>query len=170
MTRIRTLAVTLVTLVTALGLAPLVARGAAAQAPRLSTPQWEGRLDVLATPAPGVHAGGGVNIGAGPYARVGVTAAIGAVRDAGEIVASRRADATVRFLLDPFAERRRGLYAGAGLSLRSDGNDAWRGNITLVLGLEGRVRSGAVRAIELALGGGVRLGVVWRTRRAGQYR
>jgi hypothetical protein len=145
-------------------------RGVGAQERPASPLQWEGRLDALLTPLPGAHAGGGLNVRVGQYARLGVTAAIGALHDRGETLASGRADATVRFLLDPFAEARRGWYGGAGLSVRGDGGRAWHGGLVLVVGVEGTRVSRTVRAVELALGAGVRLGVALRTRRAGQYR
>ncbi len=153
-----------------LGALGLAGRDAVAQERAPSPLQWEGRIDALLTPLPGAHAGGGLSVRAGHYARIGVTAAFGAVRDRGETVASGRADATVRFLLDPFAEARRGWYGGAGLTVRADGDRAWHGGLVLVVGVEGTRASRAVRAVELALGGGVRLGVVLRARRAGQYR
>lgn len=153
-----------------LGVLGLAARGLGSQERPASPLQWEGRIDALLTPLPGAHAGGGLNVRAGQYARIGVTAAFGAVRDRGETLASGRADATVRFLLDPFAEARRGWYGGAGLTVRGDGDRAWHGDLVLVVGVEGTRASRSVRAVELALGGGVRLGVVLRTRRAGQYR
>jgi hypothetical protein len=153
-----------------LGALGLAGRAAWAQERAPSPLQWEGRFDALLTPLPGAHAGGGLNVRAGHYARIALTAAFGAVSDRGETLASGRADATVRFLLDPFAEARRGWYGGAGLSVRGDGDRAWHGGLVLMLGVEGTRTSRTVRAVELALGGGVRLGVVLRTRRAGQYR
>lgn len=129
-------------------------------------PQWELRLEAPVTPDPGVHAGAGLNVRAGWYARLGVAALAGGVQHDDAWVRSGRLDATARFLLDPFAERRRGLYGGAGFSVRQRGDEAWRGALTLVVGLEGAAEGRAIPAVELALGGGLRITAVWRGRRA----
>lgn len=157
-------------ILTLLGAWPLVPAALAAQESASLAPQWEGRLDASATPDLGAHAGAGVNVRAGWYARLGVSALVGATHDAAGTHASRRLDATARFLLDPFAERRRGLYGGAGLTVRQQGGEAWKGDLLLVVGIEGSTRARLVPAVELALGGGVRLGVVLRSRRGGQSR
>jgi hypothetical protein len=75
----------------------------------------------------------------------------------------------VRFLLDPFAELSRGMYGGAGFSARRDGDEAWKGSFLLVIGVEGAARGRVIPAVEVALGGGLRAGVVLRGRRAGSY-
>ena len=80
-------------------------------------PQWELRAEGVAAESPSALAGVGVNVRAGWYVRLGASLAAGARRiDDGPMVGQVRADATLRFLLDPFAERRRGLYGGVGLS------------------------------------------------------
>lgn len=140
--------------------APLAAQEQATRAP-----QWELRLEAPVAPAPGAHGGAGVNVRAGWYARLGVAATGGAVQRDDAWVRSARLDATARFLLDPFAERRRGLYGGAGLTARQRGDEAWRGGLLLVVGVEGPAEGRTIPAIELALGGGVRITAVWRGRR-----
>ena len=158
---------------------PFLARGPAlgAQTRTALMPQWEGRGDVTLAPAAGAHwgahAGAGVNVRAGHYVRLGVALSLGAVESAvarDDPVTSARAGATARFLLDPFAERRTGLYGGAGFTARRDGGSAWRGNLLLVLGIEGPARGRVVPALEVALGGGVRVGMVIRSRRDGGRR
>lgn len=136
-----------------------------AQARATLMPQWEARLDATSARVSAAHAGGGVNVRAGNYVRLGIAALAGASRADGITRASQRVDATARFLLDPFAERRMGLYGGAGLTARHDAGGAWKGDLLLVIGLEGAAVGRMVPAFELALGGGVRAGLVLRTRR-----
>lgn len=130
--------------------------------------QWEARADATVSPRPAVHAGVGVNVRAGAYARVGLAYLAGAadMRDA-SLRFSHRAEMSVRFLLDPYAERPHGLYGGAGLTVRQDeGGDA-EGRLMLLIGIEGDPRRNMIPAVEVALGGGVRVGVVLRARRRG---
>jgi hypothetical protein len=133
-------------------------------------PQWEAHAGVTAATVPAAHAGAGVNVRAGSYVRLGVAALAGAARAGGVTRASQRVDITARFLLDPFAERRTGLYGGAGLTARHDAGGAWKGSLVLLVGIEGATRGRAVPALELGLGGGVRAAVVLRTRRPGRGR
>lgn len=133
-------------------------------------PQWEARLDATSARVPAAHAGVGVNVRAGNYVRLGVAALAGAARSDGVTRASQRVDATARFLLDPFAERRTGLYGGAGLTARHDAGGAWKGDLLLVIGMEGAALGRVVPAFELALGGGVRAGLVLRARRPARSR
>lgn len=149
-----------------LALAGLLAPGvAAAQRPVAAAPQWEGRLDAVLSPHGGAMAGVGMNLRAGWYARVGAALSAGAVRRADAWEARQRVDATARFLFDPFGERRRGFYAGAGLGAERLPGGEVRGQLVGVVGLEGATAGRVVSALELQLGGGVRLGVVLRERR-----
>lgn len=144
----------------------------AAQRPVGLLPQWEARADASFTPVGAAHGGVGLNVRAGHYTRLGIAYMAGAAQGpAGDRDArfSQRADATVRFLLDPFAEQPRGLYGGAGFSVRRDGDEAWKGSLMLVVGVEGVARGRALPAVELALGAGLRAGVVLRSRRTGSY-
>ncbi len=159
-------------------IAALPSATAGAQQARTSLmPQWEGRADVTIAPARGshlaAHAGVGVNVRLGPYARLGAALALGAIEspvtDAGP-ESSARVDVVSRFLLDPFAEHRTGLYGGAGFTARADGAGAWKGNLLIVFGLEGPAEGRVVPAVEVALGGGVRVGLVLRGRRRASTR
>lgn len=141
-----------------------------AQTPPTLMPQWDARLDATAARVPAAHAGIGVNVRAGNYVRIGVAALGGAARADGVTRASQRVDATARFLLDPFAERRTGLYGGAGLTARHDAGASWKADLLLVVGVEGAALGRVVPAFELALGGGVRAGLVLRTRRQARSR
>jgi hypothetical protein len=150
-------------------LGPAVAQG---QRPTGLAPQWEARADVTVSPDLAGHAGLGLNVRAGQYMRLGVAYLAGAARGPlgdREARLSQRIDASARFLLDPFAERPRGLYGGAGFTMRQDAGEALRGDLMLVIGIEGAARGRATPSIELALGGGVRVGVVLRSPRARRF-
>jgi hypothetical protein len=138
---------------------------AAAQQPVRAMPQRELRLELPVTPDAGLGAGVGLNVRAGWYARVGVAATLSAVRDGAGWGTAERIEATSRFLFDPFAERPRGVYAGAGVAARRGPDGTTRGDLLLLIGVEGRAAGRAVPAVELALGGGLRLGAVFRARR-----
>lgn len=124
-----------------LALAPLAATPVAAQtivfAPRV---QPELRVEVVAVGA-------------------GVVAAAGAERLA------QRADLTMRFLLDPFAQTAWGPYAGGGLTVRRDGSERAVAGLVLVLGVEGRRGRRWTPSAEFALGEGVRFALVLRRSR-----
>lgn len=133
-------------------------------------PQWEWRADATAAESPDVHAGLGLNVRAGWYVRVGAAVAAGATRGADDVWrGSQRVDVAARFLLDPFRERPRALYAGGGVSARFVEGRA-DPVLTLLAGLEGRARKHYTPSVELTLGGGLRLGVVLRRTRPGPSR
>jgi hypothetical protein len=140
-------------------------RDAGAQQPVGASPQWEGRLDAVLSPQAGALAGAGVNLRAGWYARVGASLSAGAVQRADTWEARQRADLTARFLFDPFAERRRGFYAGAGIGAERTADGDVRGLLLGVVGMEGAATGRIVPALELQIGGGARLGLVLRERR-----
>lgn len=131
-------------------------------------PRGEVRLDAIAARRSTVQLGGGFNVASGPYIRWGATAGVGATEHAGRTVATWRTDGVVRFVLDPFREGRRGLYGLAGLSVMDDGTRDVEPRLLLGLGVEGRAHGRAIPAVELALGGGVRLSGVVRRARTGR--
>jgi hypothetical protein len=149
----------------------MVPRVAVSQRPPAPlSPQWELRADATVAPRPAGHAGAGINVRAGSYVRLGVAVLAGVASGPAadpDTRFSQRADASARFLLDPFAEQARGWYGGAGFTARRDGDAAWKGDLMLVIGVEGAARGRWIPAVEVALGGGVRMGVVLRNRRRG---
>lgn len=148
----------------ALAIAP---REVAAQQRATASPQFEGRLDAVLSPVGGAMTGLGVNIRAGWYARVGLAVSAGAVGASSGLRSVQRVDGTARFLFDPFAEGRRAFYAGAGLGAQhSAGSGDVRGFLLGVVGVEGRAAGRIVPSLELTVGGGARLGIVLRSRRA----
>lgn len=107
----------------------------------------------------GGEVGGGVQLPMGYYTRVGVTAAAGGIASN----ATGRLDVVARFLFDPFLQQRWGLSAGAGISLRARGNDHVRPYLLTVIDLEGpHSASGLAPALQVGLGGGLRMGAALR--------
>lgn len=89
--------------------------------------------------------------------RLGAILLGGARRDA-----ALRGEFVAHFLLDPDRRRGAGLYGGGGVAAESGPlGQAW---IVAVLGLEGRPGGRSGWAVELGVGGGVRLSVGWRWR------
>jgi len=126
--------------------------------------QVEGRLDGLFARTSGVEAGLGLTVPAGLYVRPGLVAGIGA----GSHGVEGRTDLIARFSLDPFRQSRWAPYAGGGVSgrYRSEEDGGSHAYLLIYLGLEGPLpigrTSGWVPAFELGLGGGARLGVIFR--------
>jgi len=104
----------------------------------------------------------GANVPLGYYVRVGAAAGLGTVSTTRGAQLAQRADLTMRFLLDPFAETRWGPYAGGGLTVRRDGTERATAGLLVLLGVEGPRGKHWSPAVELALGEGVRLAVVIR--------
>jgi hypothetical protein len=143
----------------ALGLLPA---GAGAQREGDDRPRarWEARVDYLGAPDAS-EAGLGVAARASTYLRF--AAIVGA-----DVYDHRtaRLDLVGRYLLDPFFEHEWAPYIGGGGSLRfvsgAADDDAWRPFLLLALGMEGPLRGGWTPAVEIGLGGGVRVGLVLR--------
>lgn len=134
-------------------------------------PQWEVRQDLTVARELGAHVGAGFNVRAGYYARLGATLNAGALRDAQHVwVGAQRVDLSARFLLDPFGERSRAWYGGGGVSIAQRPGVPAVTTMQLVVGLEGAQEGKVTPAVELGVGGGVRLGVVLRGTRRGQAR
>ena len=110
-----------------------------------------------------VQAGGGVEIPAGYYARIGIIGAVGAPLASGSRSFDGRLDVIGRFLFDPFREHAWGVSAGAGVSLRVAEHDKLRPYLAAVVDLEGpRSAAGFAPAFQVGLGGGVRIGAALR--------
>lgn len=144
-------------------LALFATRSIGAQTPHLPL-QFEGRLDALIASRTGVEGGIGLSIPAGLYTRLGLVGGIGA----GEHGWEGRTDLIARFSLDPFRQSSWAPYAGGGISGRfrttaDGGSDAY---LLIYLGVEGPLPIGELKgwapAIELGLGGGARIGVIFR--------
>lgn len=156
----------------ALVLLPTLAVVARSQLPSQSV-HPEARLDVIAGHQPAVQAGIGVQVPAGYYVRVGVDAAVGlSTQDRKALIGSpntppgpldARADLLVRFLLDPFRQSAYGLSVGGGVTARAEPGDHVRPRLLVAADLEGRRSArGLVPALQVGLGGGLRVGVILR--------
>lgn len=148
-----------------LGMAVLVAFASAARAqtPRQGI-QAEVRADAIVSRWTAVQGGVGVSFPAGLYVRTGGVIAAGG----GGRGFDSRLDVFSRFNLDPFREKRWGLYGGSGISARYVERDDPRAHAYLLLfvGIEGPLpnasHAGWVPALELGLGGGARVGIALR--------
>ncbi len=129
-------------------------------------PRPEVRVDYLGRNPDAVHVGVGLNVPVGTYVRIELVGAGGPSWDDGRSGASARADVITRFSFDPFRERRWGLSAGGGISMRYDelspSDDRWRALIAIVLDVEGPMSGTVTPALQVGLGGGARVGVVLR--------
>jgi hypothetical protein len=145
---------------------------AGAQAVARPRPYPEARLEYLGPDPHAVHVGLGMNVPVGNYLRVGAIAAGGASWDAGRSGGSARADLIARFSFDPFRERRWGISAGGGLSVRYDRiaseRGRWRPLLALVVDLEGPRMGFVAPALQLGLGGGGRVGAIMRRAHTGR--
>ena len=142
----------------------VVASVARAQATLDAGVKPEVRVDAITSRnATVLSAGGGVQIPAGYYARVGVLGAVGAPVTSGARRVSGRLDVIGRFLFDPFREHAWGLSAGAGVSILAAQNNWGRPYLATVIDLEGPRSGGGVSpAFQIGLGGGVRIGAALR--------
>lgn len=136
--------------------------GAGAQAVRPATAVRSlVRLDAVAATNSSVQLGAGLIVPAGTYLRTEWVAAAGAARVEDDTRMAGRVDGIVRFVIDPFAELNRAVHALGGVSGMYDGVE-WQPRLVAGLGIEGR-RRGAIRwSAEVAVGGGVRIGVAAR--------
>jgi hypothetical protein len=129
----------------------------------LFAPYPELRADVIAASRTAATLGAGVELPLGSYVRLGLDANGGALRADSGTAFVGRVDAIGRFLLDPFREVPVALSFGAGITvpvLRHTG--PLRPLLVGVVDLEGRRRGGWTPALQLGLGGGLRLGLVLR--------
>jgi hypothetical protein len=143
------------------------AGGASAQQPAAPWGAPEVRVDLMAAHDPAIQFGAGVQIPAGYYARIGLVAAVGVpIGDGADSVRhglDGRVDLLARFLLDPFRQADYGLSFGGGASLRAEQGDRARPVLLAALDVEGRRSTrGVVPALQVGLGGGVRVGVILR--------
>lgn len=120
----------------------------------------EAGVEVVATAADPGFAGGGLYAALRPPGRLRFALLLSAGARGEEQAA--RGEATVHFLLSP-ASRRGGWYGGGGLAAVA--GRTTHGYAMLVLGYETRPGGSTGWAVELGLGGGLRLGAGYRWRR-----
>jgi len=143
----------------------------AQQAARSMLPPLEVRVDAIdlrsATNGT-LQAGVGVNLPLGSYARFELDGAGGVTRRADEDHHSGRGDAIARFLLDPFAESPWGLSIGGGMSALFAEGARTHAYLVVVADVEAPRVRGVVPALQVGLGGGLRVGLVARAYRPGR--
>lgn len=126
----------------------------------------EARVDAFRAGETTLHAAFGLGSRIGTYTRL--IAIAGAGRSlSGNAATEFRIEGVGRFVLDPFREQRLGVYGLAGISLFvRDGDGTPR--LLAGLGVEGPAAGGRALAAELALGGGLRLGLALRSAARGR--
>jgi hypothetical protein len=139
-----------------------VIRPCPAAGQRRAATELELRADVIGARATTAHLGAGLVVPAGTYVRGLVTIAGGSAFKESTSRSSARVDAGLRFLMDPFREQTWALYGSGGLGLMYDGFDDWRPLVLVAIGLEREGPARWMHAIEVGLGGGVRVGFVLR--------
>jgi len=122
----------------------------------------EARLDVITGRSTSAQLGVAVTLGGAAYTRVALSAAAGRAWKHGESRGSARIDGVGRFHLDPTRASPWGLYFAGGVSGQYDGFERWRALLTTAIGLELPSRGKGVLAVELGLGGGVRVALALR--------
>jgi hypothetical protein len=105
----------------------------------------------------------------GYYVRFEIVGAGGATRRDGNIDhASGRVDALARFLLDPFGESPWGLSIGGGMSAMFGEGSRAHEYLVVLADLEAPRMGAVVPALQIGLGGGLRVGVVARAYQRGR--
>ncbi len=112
-----------------------------------------------------VQLGAALNVGSAGYGRVALVAAGGTATCGGQTRASARIDAAIRFHLDPYRLAKFGAYAQGGLSGLYNTFDGWRALVSTTIGMELPTRGHTTWALEVGLGGGVRVGAAIRRAR-----
>ena len=148
-----------------------VARASAQQSARRIFPPLELRADAIdprSTNSGTLQAGLGINFPLGSYMRLELDGAGGVTRREATTSQSGRADVIARFLLDPFAESPWGLSIGGGMSALFAEGTRTRAYLVVVTDLEAPRVGRIVPALQIGLGGGVRVGVIARAYRVGR--
>jgi hypothetical protein len=152
---------------------------ARAQAPTPRPPALtpELRLDGAIGREGGAFGGAGLFGDAGLYTRLGLVAVAGIAHDPtrldaadrqGVLTPAARIEGIARFHLDPLRLSRRGTYLGGGVAALLVRGGAPRWQLVALLGIEGAPRGALAPALEVGLGGGVRVGVALRRARRGR--
>jgi hypothetical protein len=119
----------------------------------------EARVDVVVARITALHGGLGLALPVGEYLRLAVVGGAGPTLSGSARGTSARVDALARFVLDPDAASRWGVYVAGGASARYQEHADWRVFLALALGLEGRRHRLGAPFAEVGYGGGLRVGV-----------
>ena len=143
----------------------------AQQSARSVFPPLELRADAIdprSTTNGTLQAGAGVNMPLGIYVRLEVDGAGGVTRRDAVDHHSGRGDVLARFLLDPFRESPWGLSIGGGMSVLFADGARTHGYLVVIADLEAPRVGDIVPALQVGLGGGLRVGLVARAYRPGR--
>ncbi len=109
-------------------------------------------------------AGAGVVVPAGNYTRISLGAGAGAERRSSETQFAGRVDLIARFLLDPLREMPWGISLGGGLTVPyGEGTQGVQPLMMAVIDVEGRRGRRFTPALQVGLGGGTRVALVFRS-------
>jgi hypothetical protein len=147
------------------------ARANAQHSARRTLPPIELRIDAIdarSLDRGTLQVGAGVNLPLGYYVRFEIDGAGGVSRRDTVDHTSGRVDALARFLLDPFAESEWGLSIGGGMSALFASGARTHSYLVVVTDLEAPRIGVLIPALQLGLGGGVRVGVVIRGYQSGR--
>jgi hypothetical protein len=147
-----------------MSVALVVASAHALHAQRPRTPPYtEYRVDAIDGKGTAVQTGAAYTIPMGVYVRLAALGGIGPRWVDGESTMSGRTDIIARFLLDPFEQTRLALSLGGGVSVPYEEGRVTRPFLTAVIDVEGRQRGRLTPAVQIGLGGGLRVGFALRT-------
>jgi len=131
---------------------------------QVRTPSYrEFRVDAIDGRGTSVQGGAGFTVPMGIYVRLAALGGIGPQWRDGETVLAGRTDVIARFLLDPFRQSPVGLSIGGGVSVPYEKGTHVRPYLTAVVDVEGHRHGKLTPALQVGLGGGVRVGIVLRT-------
>lgn len=125
-------------------------------------PYFEYRVDAIEGRGTTLQGGVGYTVAMATYMRVAAVAAVGPQWRGGETSVAGRTDIIARFVLDPLRQTPVGISFGGGLSVPYESGLVTRPYLSAVVDVEGKRYGPLTPAIQLGLGGGTRLGVVFR--------
>ena len=152
-------------------LVALSSRAVAQSSTRSSFPPLELRvdaIDVRSVTSGTLQGGVGVNLPLGTYIRLELNGAGGVTRRDSIDHDSGRVDGIARFLLDPFNDAAWGLSIGGGMSAMFESGETTREYLVVVVDIEAPHVGPVTPALQLGLGGGVRVGLIARAYRSGR--
>jgi hypothetical protein len=126
-------------------------------------PYAEYRIDAIDGHGTTVQGGLGYTVPMGIYLRVAAIGGIGPQWRGDKTMLAGRTDIIARFVLDPFRQMPWGLSLGGGVSVPYEQNSVTRPYLTVVADVEARAHRKFTPAVQVGLGGGTRLGLVFRT-------
>ncbi|MHB1224068.1 MAG: hypothetical protein ACYC2G_08525 [Gemmatimonadaceae bacterium] len=163
-----TLAAVLVTLLTTVATARPATAQAAVRRARLGGPVVEARAELLAARSTTLHLGAAALWPVSPYLRVGMLAAAGVTSGpaaSDDRAASARAEVVARFTPNPDPAARWRPYGQATAGVLAVRGTTGRALVSVAVGAE-HAPIGAIRpAIEVGIGGGLRVAIALRRAR-----